>query len=47
MIQPHMGGLTDMAWQRAYREALENIQAYFGTGKANSPVNADRLIHSG
>ncbi|KAL2205991.1 putative 2-hydroxyacid dehydrogenase [Sarocladium strictum] len=46
IIQPHMGGLTDVAWQRAYTEALENIKAYFTTGKANTPVNAD-LIKNG
>ncbi|KAK4950084.1 hypothetical protein LTR10_011061 [Elasticomyces elasticus] len=41
MIQPHMGGITDMAWQKAYREALENMRAFFATGKAISPINAD------
>ncbi|KAK4927581.1 hypothetical protein LTR49_005722 [Elasticomyces elasticus] len=41
MIQPHMGGITDMAWQKAYREALENMRAFFTTGKAISPINAD------
>lgn len=41
-----MGGLTDVAWQRAYTEALENIKAFLTTGKANTPVNAD-LIKDG
>ncbi|KAK5692699.1 hypothetical protein LTR17_025355 [Elasticomyces elasticus] len=41
MIQPHMGGITDMAWQKAYREALENMRAFFTTGKAISPINSD------
>ncbi|KAK4892961.1 hypothetical protein LTR27_008689 [Elasticomyces elasticus] len=41
MIQPHMGGITDMAWQKAYREALENMRAFFTIGKAISPINAD------
>lgn len=44
MIQPHMGGLTDVAWQRAFREALENIKAFFGSGKAISPVNAAEVL---
>ncbi|KAH7024342.1 glycerate-and formate-dehydrogenase [Microdochium trichocladiopsis] len=44
MIQPHMGGLTDVAWRRAYTEALENVKAFFTTGKAHTPVNA-HLIH--
>ncbi|EXJ84040.1 hypothetical protein A1O3_04707 [Capronia epimyces CBS 606.96] len=43
IIQPHMGGLTDVAWQRAYREALENIRSFLQTGKAISPVNADAV----
>ncbi|KAK5163154.1 uncharacterized protein LTR77_010938 [Saxophila tyrrhenica] len=43
MIQPHMGGITDMAWQKAYREALENMRSFFATGKAISPINAERL----
>ncbi|KAF4302185.1 ankyrin repeat containing protein [Botryosphaeria dothidea] len=43
ILQPHLGGLTDVAYQKAERECFENIRAYFETGKANSPVNADRL----
>ncbi|KAK3655318.1 hypothetical protein LTR22_010348 [Elasticomyces elasticus] len=43
IIQPHMGGLTDVSWQRSYREAMENVKAFFSTGKAISPVNADRV----
>ncbi|KAI0151427.1 D-isomer specific 2-hydroxyacid dehydrogenase [Pestalotiopsis sp. NC0098] len=43
IIQPHMGGLTDVAWQRAYREALGNIKSFFATGKAITPVNADQI----
>lgn len=41
MIQPHMGGITDKAWQKAYREALENMRSFFATGKAISPINAE------
>lgn len=37
-MQPHLGGLTDVAFQRAERECFENIRAYFATGKPNSPV---------
>ncbi|KAB2569567.1 putative 2-hydroxyacid dehydrogenase [Lasiodiplodia theobromae] len=43
ILQPHLGGLTDIAYQKAERECFENIRAYFETGNANSPVNADRL----
>lgn len=43
VLQPHLGGLTDVAFQKAERECFENIKAYFETGKANSPVNIDRL----
>ena len=39
IIQPHLGGLTDSAFQKAERECFENIRALFTTGKANSPVN--------
>jgi phosphoglycerate dehydrogenase-like enzyme len=35
---PHLGGLTDMAFQKAERECFENIRALFRTGKPNSPV---------
>ncbi|CAM1503325.1 Fc.00g081010.m01.CDS01 [Cosmosporella sp. VM-42] len=43
IIQPHLGGLTDVAYQKAERECFENIRAYFETGKANSPVNMGAL----
>ena len=43
IVQPHLGGLTDVAFQKAERECFENIRAYFTTGKANSPVNATEL----
>lgn len=42
VIQPHMGGLTDTAYQRAERECFENIRAFFTMGKANSPVNTNQ-----
>ncbi|TPX09910.1 uncharacterized protein E0L32_008932 [Thyridium curvatum] len=38
VIQPHLGGLTDMAFQRGERECFENIKAYFSTGVPNSAV---------
>lgn len=38
IAQPHLGGLTDMAFQKAERECFENIRALFRTGKPNSPV---------
>jgi lactate dehydrogenase-like 2-hydroxyacid dehydrogenase len=39
VVQPHLGGLTERAFQKAETECFENIRAYFTTGKANSPVN--------
>ena len=42
IIQPHLGGLTDSAFQKAERECFENIRALFTTGKANSPVNVPK-----
>ena len=44
VLQPHLGGLTDVAFQKAERECFENIKAFFKTGKANSPVNADKVV---
>ncbi|KAF4201965.1 hypothetical protein CNMCM8927_000879 [Aspergillus lentulus] len=38
IVQPHLGGLTDMAFKRAERECFENIRAFFQKGKPNSPV---------
>lgn len=38
IAQPHLGGLTDMAFQKAETECFENIRALFKTGKPNSPV---------
>lgn len=38
IAQPHLGGLTDVAFQRSERECFENIRALFRTGKPNSPV---------
>jgi lactate dehydrogenase-like 2-hydroxyacid dehydrogenase len=39
VLQPHLGGLTDVAFMKAERECFENVRAFFETGKANSPVN--------
>ncbi|KAJ3542707.1 hypothetical protein NM208_g3951 [Fusarium decemcellulare] len=39
IVQPHVAGLTDLAFQKGEREAFENIRALFKTGKAISPVN--------
>lgn len=38
VVQPHLGGLTDIAFQKAERECFENIRALFKTGKPLSPV---------
>ncbi|KAF4449598.1 hypothetical protein F53441_7165 [Fusarium austroafricanum] len=42
VIQPHVAGLTDLAFQRGEREAFENIKALFKTGSPVSPVNSPR-----
>ncbi|RAH42909.1 D-mandelate dehydrogenase-like dehydrogenase [Aspergillus brunneoviolaceus CBS 621.78] len=39
IVQPHLGGLTDVSFGRAERECFENIKALFAHGKPNSPVN--------
>ncbi|KAI9733045.1 MAG: hypothetical protein M1834_003590 [Cirrosporium novae-zelandiae] len=39
VIQPHMGGLTDGAFGKAEKECLENIKAFFETGRPIAPVN--------
>ncbi|KAH9891458.1 putative 2-hydroxyacid dehydrogenase [Xylariomycetidae sp. FL2044] len=38
VLQPHLGGLTDKAYQKAERECFENIRALFSRGEPNSPV---------
>lgn len=38
IIQPHLGGLTDVAFQRAEMECFENIKALFEKGEPNSSV---------
>jgi lactate dehydrogenase-like 2-hydroxyacid dehydrogenase len=43
IVQPHLGGLTDVAFQKAERECFENVRAFFESGVANSPVNADKV----
>ncbi|EMC93430.1 hypothetical protein BAUCODRAFT_37108 [Baudoinia panamericana UAMH 10762] len=43
IIQPHLGGLTDVAFQKAERECFENVRAYFEKGVPNSPVRQLRL----
>lgn len=43
IAQPHLGGLTDVAYQRAETECFENIKAYFATGKPNSPVREPKV----
>ncbi len=39
IIQPHLGGLTDAAFEKAERECFENIRKYFETGRPVAPVN--------
>ena len=38
ILQPHLGGLTDVAFQKSERECFENIRALFKKGVPNSPV---------
>ncbi|OJJ50348.1 hypothetical protein ASPZODRAFT_139651 [Penicilliopsis zonata CBS 506.65] len=38
-IQPHLGGLTDGAFQKAEIECLENIKTLFTTGVPVAPIN--------
>ncbi|RGP70845.1 glycerate-and formate-dehydrogenase [Fusarium longipes] len=42
IVQPHVAGLTDLAFQRGEREAFENIKALFKKGMPVSPVNHPR-----
>lgn len=39
ICQPHLGGLTVSSHRKAEIECLENIRAFFATGKPISPVN--------
>ncbi|KAK2051000.1 putative 2-hydroxyacid dehydrogenase [Colletotrichum caudatum] len=39
IAQPHLGGLTDMAFQKAERKCFENIKSLSKTGKPNPPIN--------
>ena len=39
VLQPHMGGLTESSFAKSQKECLDNIRAFFETGKPNSPVN--------
>ncbi|KIW16247.1 hypothetical protein PV08_06298 [Exophiala spinifera] len=39
VLQPHMGGLTDLAFQKSERECFENIRSLFKTGRPVAPVN--------
>lgn len=38
IMQPHLGGLTDKAFQKAETECFENVKALFRTGRPISPV---------
>ena len=39
VAQPHMGGLTDVAFMKSERECFENIRSLFRTGRPVAPVN--------
>ncbi|KIW89602.1 uncharacterized protein Z519_09758 [Cladophialophora bantiana CBS 173.52] len=39
VVQPHMGGLTDVAFMKSERECFENIRSLFKTGRPVAPVN--------
>ncbi|KAI1613145.1 D-3-phosphoglycerate dehydrogenase [Exophiala viscosa] len=44
VVQPHMGGLTDVAFQKSERECFENIKSLFKTGRPVAPVNEVREV---
>lgn len=39
VVQSHMGGVTDVSFQKAEHECFENIRALFRTGRPVAPVN--------
>ncbi|KAL2408137.1 Dehydrogenase efuE [Exophiala dermatitidis] len=39
VAQPHMGGLTDVAFMKSERECFENIRSLLKTGRPVAPVN--------
>ncbi|KAL1617582.1 hypothetical protein SLS56_010945 [Neofusicoccum ribis] len=39
IIQPHLGGLTQVSFKKAERECFENVKAFFKTGRPVAPVN--------
>ncbi|OCT52836.1 putative 2-hydroxyacid dehydrogenase [Cladophialophora carrionii] len=39
VVQPHMGGLTDVAFGKSERECFENVRCLFRTGRPVAPVN--------
>jgi lactate dehydrogenase-like 2-hydroxyacid dehydrogenase len=39
ILQPHMGGLTDVAFHKSEKECFENIRSLFKTGRPIAPVN--------
>lgn len=39
VAQPHMGGLTDVAFMKSERECFENVRSLFQTGRPVAPVN--------
>ncbi|KAK5364902.1 hypothetical protein LTR20_008838 [Exophiala xenobiotica] len=39
VAQPHMGGLTDVAFGKSERECFENIRSLWRTGRPVAPVN--------
>lgn len=44
VCQPHMGGLTVSAFQKAERECFENIRSLFVTGRPVAPVNEASMV---
>lgn len=39
IIQPHLGGLTQMSFTKAERECFENVKTFCETGRPVAPVN--------
>jgi lactate dehydrogenase-like 2-hydroxyacid dehydrogenase len=43
VVQPHMGGLTDLAFHKSEKECFENIRSLFRTGRPVAPVNEVKI----
>ncbi|KAF7562636.1 hypothetical protein G7046_g1472 [Stylonectria norvegica] len=46
IVQPHVGGLTEVAFQKGETECFENIKALYKTGRPVAPVNEISPYHT-